>query len=72
MAYSSHNPTPGMNEAERMKDSGGFSTTTEMLTGGVDETGILDSGGLEVGLRFDNDPMGETPSNVTFKGGKKR
>lgn len=59
----------GMNDAQAKKDSGGFSSTVKAtLEGEVNMVG--DGAGPEVGNNYDADPMGETKSNLTYKGGK--
>lgn len=55
----------GMNDEMMDHDRGGFTTSTEMLTGGVSHEWYC-FGGLEVGNPYDLDPMGEERTDATF------
>ena len=49
---------PGMDEAQAQKDRQGFTTTVEMITGGMKKM-VGDGTGPEVGNQYDTDPLGE-------------
>ena len=71
MAYlKDHNLTPGMDDAQAREDATGYTTTVEMLTGGVSEQWDV-GGGPVVGLAYDQDELGEDREMVTWIGGKK-
>lgn len=59
----------GMNDEMMDHDRGGFTTSTEMLTGGVAMEWDCYSN-LEVGSPYSMDPMGEERQNATFNTGE--
>lgn len=61
----SYNLEPGMNDELAYSDRAGWTTSTEMLCGGV-SMGWGELGGLEVGPQYDLDVMGEERSMTTF------
>jgi hypothetical protein len=58
----------GMNDDVAYNDRSGFTTSVEMVTGGVAEDFAV-FGSLEVGNQYDLDPMGEERSKTTFSEG---
>jgi len=58
----------GMNEEEMKKDRSGYSTTTEMVTGGTFDEALADIG-AEVGNPYDNDQLGEDYKPLTYDNG---
>jgi len=59
----------GMSEEDRKKDSSGWKTTVEMVTGGTFDNALTptpDKKGAEVGNPYDGDPMGEDYEGVTY------
>jgi hypothetical protein len=56
----------GMDEAQMKKDRSGYSTTTQMVTGGTFEDGLADIG-AEVGNPYDEDMLGEEYEAVTYE-----
>ena len=60
---------PGMDEEQANKDRGGYKTTVEYVTGGM-EAGAFEDGGVEVGNQYDEDALGEEYSNVSYEGGE--
>jgi len=49
---------PGMDESQAQMDREGFTTSVEMITGGVKKM-VGDMSGPEVGNQYDLDPLGE-------------
>jgi len=60
-----YNWSPGMNDELQYSDRAGYTTSMEMLTGGVPEDWDMFSG-PEVGNQYDLDPMSEERSMTTF------
>ena len=58
----------GMDEELMKKDRSGYTTTTQMVTGGTFEDGLIDIG-AEVANPYDEDPLGEDYKGVTYNSG---
>ena len=59
------NHTPGMDHEQQRRDAAGYSTSEEMVTGGI-LCNALDNGGMEVGNPRDLDPMSEEYHPLTY------
>ena len=60
-----HNLTPGMDHEQQRKDAAGYSTSVDMVTGGM-LCDAMAGGGPEVGNPRDRDPMGEEYNPLTW------